>query len=179
MSKTIGPRIGRSYEELWAERSVYLDKVPAQRFKMHKEENKEKSTLNKRALNGILETTPLSNAFFSPQNIKKVQNLTRYKVWMLSNKLYNIDEQDSIELSIVMRSIYLQHSRNQPDQIRQQIKELNTIVAEEISPEIMGKVQQYLGYLKDKQRPYNMMERPQNVSSAGLKSLRIDTALGF
>jgi len=179
MSKTIGPRIGRSFEELWAERGINLDKKSTPRFKMYRDEKISTSTIHKMVLTGIIDTTALSDAYFSPQNIKKIQNLTRYTVWKSSNKLYIIDEQDQIELSIVMRSIFLQHSKNQPDQISSQIKELNKIVAEEIAPGIVGRVQQYLVYLRDKQKPYRLIERPKNVSSAGLKSLRIDSALGF
>ena len=81
-----------------------------------------------------------------------------------------------------MRSIFLQYSRNNVTKIKEQIQRLNEIVVEEVTPKILINIQQYLIYLRDRSKPYNgkgPIERPINVSNAGLKSLRIDTALGF
>ena len=97
----------------------------------------------------------------------------------MSNHIYTIDEQDPVELSIIMRSLYLQYSKNMDNEITKQISELNTIVTDEIVPNILSNIQQFIIYLRDKQKPYRLIPRAKNVSSAGLKSLRIDTALGF
>ena len=78
-----------------------------------------------------------------------------------------------------MRSVYLQYGRNLNTNIPKQINQLNNIVADELSPRILSNIKQYVKYLKDISEPYKVIDRPKNMSNAGLKSLRIDTALGF
>ena len=97
----------------------------------------------------------------------------------MSKDQFTISEQDDTQLQIVMRSIYLQYSRNLDTDIPNQISELNKIVADYLVPKIISNIKQYLKYLKDKNGTYEVMEHPKNVSNAGLKSLRIDTAMGF
>ena len=48
-----------------------------------------------------------------------------------------------------MRSIYLQNSKNQDNNIQKQIKELNSLVLDYSVPNIIVGVQQYMGYKKD------------------------------
>ena len=172
-------RIGRSYEQIWNERSIRISKEPVERMKMYRDEDFSKSKINKRILRGIYECSSLSDTFFSPQNIASIQNQIRYNVWKESNHIYTVGEQDPIELSIIMRSLYLQYSKNRITQIAEQIKELNSIVVDDVTPTVLSNIQQYLTYLRDKQFPYRTIDRPVNVSSAGLKTLRMDKVLGF
>ena len=172
-------RIGRSYEQVWNERSIRISKDPVARMKMYRDEDHSKSKINKRVLRGVFECSNLSDSFFCPQNVKNLQNQIRYNVWKESNHIYTVDDQDPIELSIVMRSLFLQYSKNRKIKIAEQIKELNSVVIDDVTPNIISNIQQYLVYLRDKQKPYRTIERPTNVSSAGLKSLRMDKVLGF
>ena len=64
------------------------------------------------ALRGIQTESTLSQVFFSKQNIDLIQNQIRYNVWIKSNKMHIIGRQSDTELEIVMRSIYLQYSKN-------------------------------------------------------------------
>ena len=66
---------------------------------------------------------------------------------------YIIDEQNNMELAILMRSIYLQHSKNLNCQFKKQIKELNDIVVDAIIPGLMSNIKQYITYLRDKSSP--------------------------
>ena len=80
------------------------------------------------ATEGLWDATPLSQAFFSQQNIQIIQNGIRAGVYQRSNGQYVIGPQDCDSLKIIMRSVYLQHAANQPNNISQQIAELNNIV---------------------------------------------------
>ena len=77
---------------------------------------------------GLWDQTTLSVAFFSQQNIQILQNGIRAGVYQKSNGQYTIAPQDCDSLKIVMRSVYLQNAANQPNNITQQVAELNKIV---------------------------------------------------
>ena len=79
------------------------------------------------ATEGLWTSDSLSNAFFSEQNIRIIQNGIRAGVYHRSNGQYTIGPQDCDSLKIVMRSVFLQNSANQPDNITQQITQLNKI----------------------------------------------------
>ena len=175
-------KIGRSYEQIWKERSIRITQEPRQRITMYAKENNPHRDLADNALTGIHEKSLLSKLFFSPQNVQTIQNMIRYSIFKTSQGKYTIGDQDPLELQIIMRSIYLQYSRNNYSDTTAQIKRLNEIIVEEMTPKVLANIQQYLTYLKDRSKPFNgsgPIERPINVSSAGLKSMRIDTALGF
>ena len=173
-------RIGRTYEELWDSRAVRVDNEKT--FEYQPAYDTKKGTDNKirhAAIRGIHERTLLNQLYFSEQNIKNLQNKIRYTVFRMSKGQFTIGEQEETKLAIVMRSIYLQYSRNLPDHIKEQIQNLNEIVVDQIAPNLLSNVKQYLKYLEDINEPYRLMQRPQNVSSAGTKTLEMHTALGF
>lgn len=184
ISDSINPsaKIGRTYEQIWQERAIRVTQEPRSRITMYNQESNFHKNISEAAITGIHEKTILNQLFFSPDNFKNVQNMIRYKIYEISDKKYIIGKQDPMELQIIMRSLYLQYSRNNYTNVKEQIKRLNEIVVEEVTPKILAKIQQFLIYLRDRSKPYNgqgPIERPINVSNAGLKSLRIDTAIGF
>ena len=77
---------------------------------------------------GLWTENNLSNAFFSLQNIQIIQNGIRAGVYQRSNGQYLIGPQDCDSLKIIMRSVFLQHAANQPNNIPQQVYELNKMV---------------------------------------------------
>jgi len=97
-------------------------------IKMIDNENERMNNFQVEALYGIQETSVLNQLFFSKKNIEIIQNMIRYNVYEKSEKKYVIDKQSDIELEIVMRSIYLQHSPNLPNKIKEQISYLNKLV---------------------------------------------------
>ena len=101
------------------------------------------------AMTGNWYDTALSNAFFSSANMKIVQNGIRAGVYKKSNSQYVIGEQNGDELKIVMRSIFLQYSKNQPTNISDQIRELNNIVFDYSVNQVYGEAQGYMTYKKD------------------------------
>lgn len=107
------------------------------------------STFTNNSLNSIQTNSLLSKTFFSKENFDQLQNMIRYNVYIQSGKKYIIGRQDNTQLQIIMRSIYLQNSKNQDTNIQKQIKELNSLVLDYSVPNIIVGVQQYMGYKKD------------------------------
>jgi hypothetical protein len=91
----------------------------------------------------------LSQAFFSQQNIQILQNGIRAGVYQKSNGQYTIAPQDCDSLKIVMRSVYLQNAANQPNNITQQVAELNKIVLNYCIQQVYSEAQGYLKYIDD------------------------------
>jgi hypothetical protein len=98
---------------------------------------------------GLWDETYLSKAFFSQQNIQLLQNGIRAGVYHRSNSQYLIGPQDCDSLKIIMRSVYLQYSANQPNNLTQQIEELNKIVLNYCIQQVYGEAQGYLKYIDD------------------------------
>ena len=72
-----------------------------------------------------MEYTILSRAYFCDKNIQIIHNAIRATVYKNSNNNYLIGQQNEDTLKIIMRSIFLQYSRNDPNNITQQISKLN------------------------------------------------------
>jgi hypothetical protein len=128
------------------------------------------------ALTGIQENSKLSLLYFSKQNIERLQNLIRYTVYKETNGKYVVDKQSEIDLKIVMRSIYLQHSPNLECHIINQINFLNNLVVNWCCPKIINEVDQYIGYVKCVEKLPVPLEHPQNLSSAGSRTLKSVTS---
>ena len=98
---------------------------------------------------GLWTDTDLSQLFFSQQNIQILQNGIRAGVYHRSNRQYIIGPQDCDSLKIIMRSVYLQHAANQPNNITEQIVELNKIVLNYCIQQVYSEAQGYMKYLDD------------------------------
>jgi hypothetical protein len=103
----------------------------------------------KGALKGTLEESLLSKCFFCKDNIQIIQNAIRFGVYKKSHNKYVIKEQDVDTIKIIMRSIYLQNSKNQPHHITEQIKELNDMVSQYCIDKIYGEAEGYIKYKRD------------------------------
>ena len=101
------------------------------------------------ATEGLWTDTPLSQAFFSEQNIQIIQNGIRAGIYKISNGQYVIGPQDCDSLKIIMRSVYLQHAANQPTNIPNQISELNKIVLNYCIQQVYSEAQGYIQYIND------------------------------
>jgi hypothetical protein len=131
-------------------------------------------------LNYSLEASPLSNLFFSKENVDNVQTELKKTVYeicqndndpiLTPHKPIIIGRQNDLQLQIIMRSIYLQYAKHLDYNIPQQIRELNDLVIREAVPDIITNVKQYLGYTTDIQRLPMPMDLPQYPSSKGQKT---------
>jgi len=112
------------------------------------------------AVTGQWENTPLSNAFFSGNNIMIIQNALRAGVHSASKGEYLICPQDEDNLKMIMRSIYLQNSKNNMTNIPSQIEKLNKIIVDMFVPKICNEAKAYLIYKRDASTMYTLMDHP-------------------
>jgi hypothetical protein len=124
------------------------------------------------ALRGNWEVTMLSKAFFSKDNVKLIQNAIRKAVYDKSGpKKYVIDDQSADELSIIMRTMYLQYAQNLPHDLAGQLTDLNEKVLNWSVPHILSAVDHYQYYLNDISHMPVPLARSVSLSSAGTKTL--------
>ena len=129
-NKTKGPEISKLFE--------MYDKIPVNQCVTFRE-----PTL------GQWDETPLSKVYFSRENIQIIQNGIRAGVYEKSNQQYTVSQQDCDTIKIIMRSIFLQHSANQLQNISQQIQQLNQIVLDYCIFHVYSEAQSYIKYLHD------------------------------
>ena len=85
---------------------------------------------------------------------------------------HKIARQSDLQLQIIMRSIYLQYSKNLNCDIKTQIKELNKKVLDYSLDRVITEILQFLEYKKTVTNiPHLSLVHPQNLSSSGEKSL--------
>tara|TARA_B100001093_G_scaffold144658_1_gene137296 strand:- start:780 stop:1259 length:480 start_codon:yes stop_codon:yes gene_type:complete len=119
-----------------------------------------KSSDYRDALTGTILKTNLSNAYFSKENIEIIQNGIRAGVYNLSKGSYIIAPQSEDNIKIIMRSVYLDNCSNLPNNITNQIQELNDIVLEYCIPKVYGEAKGYLTYLHDVSNLAIPIQRP-------------------
>lgn len=120
-------------------------------------------------LKGIEGASPLSDLFFSPRNVKIIQRAVVGKVFKLTTFL--IDEQDSQDVMIVMRSVYLQNALTHSKDIQGQICDLDRITIDTILSDIIPAIKMQDYYVKQLYAPRQMMDRPKYESEIGKKKL--------
>lgn len=123
------------------------------------------------AMKGGWYNTPLSVAFFSAKNIQCLQNGLRAGVMKRSNGQYLIGEQNTDQLKIIMRSVFLQYAKNLPDNIPNQIEKLNSLVLDYAIGQVYGEAVGYMKYRYAASYMYEPMATPvlSNVSSKQLE----------
>jgi hypothetical protein len=131
------------------------------------------TTYSKEALHGQMTTNPLSELFFSSENIEILQQGIRYRVYVESNQKYTIGRQSDSELKIVMRSIYLQYAKNQISDYIAQARELNSRVIDSCVPEILSNLYQHEVYRRDVSSLPVPMERSPLITTKGTKVLEM------
>lgn len=91
--------------------------------------------------------TSLNKQFFSPENIDRLQSQIQTLVRQMVGA--DIGRQSDSDLMLIMRSYYLQYARNNPDEVAQEIAELNDRVAQFAANRIAVEVEAYRYYRKD------------------------------
>ena len=120
---------------------------------------------------GDVHDSVLSKLFFNPNNIDIIQKKIITEIFRRSNAEYLIEKQNELDLQIVMRSIFIQHAKHLPYNIKEQIKELNDLVVDEVIPGIFSEIKAYFGYLESVFGERKIMDLPESTSIAGLKTL--------
>lgn len=119
-----------------------------------------------------VERNPVSDFFFSHKNMKHLKWLICETVRKRSGGLYNItaEAQSDSALLEVMRSMYLNYGKHLPDQLKEQIAELNYMVVVDMVPRTISAIQLYLSYERDHSQQPLPLDRPQNMSQSGTRS---------
>ena len=118
-----------------------------------------KSNYNE-AMTGNWSENMLSKTFFSIENIRIIQNAIRAGVYNSSKGRYKIGDQNEDTLKIIMRSIFLTHAVNIPNDITKQIVELNDLVCGYCVPQLLGECEGYIKYKNDVSTLVVPIDRP-------------------
>lgn len=132
-------------------------------FIQDKIEKNEKTNYSN-AMQGLMENSLLSITFFSSDNIESIQNTLRSKIYKLTNQQYKIDIQDTDQLKIIMRSVFLQYSSNNNDNVDGQIAQLNHKVLGYAIPQVHNELISYIKYKKDISNPPSLIQLPQSLT---------------
>ena len=122
-------------------------------------------------------SSPLSKTFFSEDNVYSLQQQIRYKIFLMSNGKHTIPNQDPEQLSIVMRSIFLQYALNNPDKILDQVLTLNKKIVDYCVNQIWVEIKQYFGYLRDIDQGMVPIDREMNLSKDS--QILVNNKIGF
>jgi len=134
------------------------------KFRMHEKiaiKNKASNYFD--ALTGNLEWNVLAQVFFSAENMQIIQNGIRAGVYNMSDGAINVPPQNVDTLKIVMRSTYLQHAEHSPNNIKEQVKELNDIVLDYAVKTVYNEAIGYLKYTQDQSSLVVPMDRPNHI----------------
>jgi len=137
-------------------------------YELYKNSNSKQNT-SVDIISNIVVPNALSRTFFSNDNVERIQNEIVNNVYNQSKKL--ISRQSYQELQIIMKSIYLQYSRNLSNNIEEQVYTLNKYVIDECVSIIIPNVIQYNKYITEITGPLPVPPRSINVSNKGEKSL--------
>jgi|TARA_B110000483_G_C18131925_1_gene517970 hypothetical protein len=146
---------------------VTFDNEKPQTYELYEGEMKTHSFQN--SLQSIQDTNILSKAFFSKRNIECIQGQIHKSVLQKTN--YRIGRQSDLQLQIIMRSIYLQYSKNMTCDYAGQIRELNKKVSDYSVDRVVIEISQFLEYRKEVSNMPDPISLPKNLSNAGEKSL--------
>ena len=105
------------------------------------------NTTSTDATKGILEETMVTKIFFSPVNVKAIQDSIRFYVFKITDN--HISRQSDEQLYVIMRSVALQFGNFvTPDPVKE-VKRLNIKVIDKCVEDIIIELKQYKGYMDD------------------------------
>lgn len=126
-----------------------MDKIPV---------NTNSNYLN--SLTGNFERNLLSDTYFSRKNIEYIQSKIKEGVYLRSNRTIKIDNQSEEQVVIVMRSYFLQYSKNLDTDIQGQINVLNKYVLDYCINNVYNEAVSYIKYREDASNMYKPMTAP-------------------
>ena len=119
----------------------------------------------------IQDPTDVSELFFSELNVNALHEAVRYLVYKFSECKHVIQRQSDDELQIIMRGIYLEHGKNAPFKVVEQVRDLNALVLDFAVPRILNEISAWETYQSQALRnPIPQLDRPASVSVSGPKS---------
>ena len=127
--------------------------------------------MNIKMISSQVEPNELAKQYFSYENIEYIHKEIINKIENVLGK--KIGRQSDTNLQIIMKSIYLQYSKNNNNDIGKQINELNRMVIDESTRIIIPNIMQYEGYIKDITAPLKPLPLPINTNNAGNKTYQL------
>ena len=108
----------------------------------------------------------LETYFFSNENIDLINKQLILSVFKKTNGEFKISTQKNEDLIIVMRYTFIEYAKHLPYDIRNQIRELNTIVVGQILPNIITQITQRKEYLRVISAPREILPLPISESTS-------------
>ena len=133
---------------------------------------KKENNFENELMMGIYTPNVLNTAYFSRENLDIVQNMIRYRIFKKSNEKFKISRQSDLDVIVIMRSMFLQHSPNLSCHIKEQIAYLNDLTVEWIIPRVYSEIEQHIGYINNVEFLPTPIGRPLNLSSKGERTLK-------
>jgi hypothetical protein len=133
-----------------------------------------KSTDYRGALSGELENNILSSLFFSKENIQLIQNAIRVGVYEKSDGKYILPNQNENNLKNIIREIYIDHAKYDPNNITEQISSLNKMVIDHCLPIVYNESVAYEKYCFDQSTMVRPLELPKH-HDRNFKQLEFNT----
>jgi hypothetical protein len=112
--------------------------------------------------------TSLNKEFFSQENIELLHARIQGEVRQMVNA--EIGRQSDPDLMLVMRSYYLQYARNNPNEVREELAELNDRVVGFCSNRIAVEVEAYRYFRKDILDFPDPIQRPVDTQIYGTRT---------
>jgi hypothetical protein len=112
----------------------------------------------------VTNVNKLKQIFFSPENVKYLQEKMSYEVLMTTKK-YKIPYQNEQDLRMIMETIYFDKTRNIGYALNEQLAELNTYVVKFCVPLIINEINVYLNYLDDINKPRELNTLPKSTGN--------------
>ena len=150
---------------------VMMSSNPVVPFELFQGEKQEDTNSYQRSIEGALETTPVSQLFFSHDNKEYLQKRIIDDVFKMSNNKHVISRQSDLHLLIIMRSIYFQYGRNSPCDVKEQVYVLNNMVLKECVSRILVEIEQRNKYNDFVSHLPQQIPLPKNMSIKGDKIL--------
>lgn len=176
----------RSLDSVNMTRSIPIDtSVERSKFRLHTKGTPQDNFAHE-MLRGVWDPNEISWAYFSAQNLRTIQNNLRYLVKKRTG--YDIDDQDENIIKVTMKSMYVQYGLNPPlprdprkkqQVIMAEIKRLNHFVLQDILPQTISGVEQYIGYLRDASTNPVPHQQPKSMSVKGTRNLRAPSDIIF
>lgn len=133
-------------------------------------------SFHREALYGRIQRTPVSDMFFSAQNIDILQNAIRYKVHQTTG--VTVGRQSDQELKVIMTSMFFRYARHVANDITGQVREINSKVLDYAVDQVVNNLKQYLTYRRDASTMPMPLDHAKLMTTKGLKQLEIKSFFG-
>ena len=142
-------------------------------FNLYEEKQKNNwGNISDNILKGTIASSPLSQLFFSTDNVNRLQQKIKYEVYKRSEGKFLLEtNQNESDLLIVMRAVFISDAINSPYRIVHQVKQLNHLTIERIVSDMISHIVQEDLYLNQLDKPVIPIALPVCVSVSGRKSL--------